>query len=160
LTASLAKPVEHSPAGAAEFDGHRYKVFQNLGISWQQAKLECEQMGGRLACPVTPEQLDFINNLNDSEGMWLGGYFDKGGNPPEWKWLTGEAIDRRETVNSGAMWLCTTGRKGSLIARMADGAFHLEGGNTMLRDFTNIQGFICDWPANATANKPSSAEAD
>ena len=131
---------------AVEYQGHYYKVFLALGIPWNEAKTACEQLGGHLACPTTQEQVEFISQLKQGKGLWVGGYFDGKAKPATWKWVTGEAFEHRlPPTNSTDLWLSTT-TEGQTFAMCAiDGTYRRPDGSVALTDATHVQGYICQW---------------
>lgn len=78
--------------GFKEFNGHYYKIFDE-GMTWQQAKKRCEEIGGHLATITSKEEQAVIQNLLFLHGhknyYWLGGVRDKK-NIDKWTWVTGE----------------------------------------------------------------------
>jgi hypothetical protein len=88
-------------------NGHYYEVISVPlpdGISWKNAKIVTEELGGYLATITSEEENTFVYNLipkNDlfwttigggNFGPWLGGYQDDKSDEPtgNWKWVTGE----------------------------------------------------------------------
>ena len=135
------------PSDAVEFNAHHYKLVLNRGITWDDAEAACENLGGHLACPTTPEQLQLIDKLKEGKAVWLGGYFDAAAQNPAWKWLTGQKINRQSPSNNSTdLWIATTvGDKTGVIGRAQDGTLRKPDGSIMHALNTNIQGYICEW---------------
>lgn len=77
---------------ATEYDGHYYTLFTD-DLSWEQAKVACEQMGGYLAVINDESENDMIVELcsSTSKGLyWIGAYADDDG---KWNWVNGEKFD-------------------------------------------------------------------
>ena len=74
---------------AVEFNGHFYKAFFQT-VTWKNAKILCEEMGGHLATVTSKEENDFVYGLIKNKGVvcWLGGTDEAV--EGEWKWITGE----------------------------------------------------------------------
>ncbi|MDX1944307.1 MAG: family 16 glycoside hydrolase [Pirellulaceae bacterium] len=80
------------PTKSQTFGGHRYQFLPDK-LSWTEAKLKAEQMGGHLATITSQEENDwiaatFIRPLPLGLGLWIGGQY--GGSPRQWSWVTGE----------------------------------------------------------------------
>jgi serine/threonine protein kinase/TolB-like protein len=164
VTATAAPPsTEEPPIDTVEFKGNRYKLFLKRGINWDDAETACEKLGGHLACPITPEQMQFIDKLKDGKAVWLGGYFDADAQPPTWKWVTGQALDRKPPAkNSTDLWIATlVGDKTGIIGRAHDGTLRRPDGTVMHALNTNILGYICEWSAhsNDSASQPAESTA-
>jgi hypothetical protein len=76
------------PRDAVAYGGHFYKIFDGV-ISWYEAKLRCEDMGGYLACIETAGEQAFLAEQAEGRYMWLGGT-DEGGS---WEWINGSPWD-------------------------------------------------------------------
>lgn len=78
------------PDDAVEFNNHYYKLY-DLKITWEEAKIFCESIGGHLATITSQEENSFlyryITNLN-----YNSAYFGASDNEIEgvWKWVTDE----------------------------------------------------------------------
>ena len=69
------------------YQGHFYKVVDGT-LTWDGAKLACENYGGHLATITSQEEQEVIQSLNtDNNRLWIGGYQDTDGN---WRWVTDE----------------------------------------------------------------------
>lgn len=78
------------PNDATAFNGHYYKIYDRA-ISWTQAKVFCENIGGHLATITSQTEQNFIDKLNiNSMRLWIGGHRESVDN---WKWVTGELWD-------------------------------------------------------------------
>lgn len=73
----------------AYFNGHSY-LFVHKRFSWNDAKYECESMGGHLADVKNTATLDFLHEHDFNVSvMWTGGYW----NGSKWVWSDGSEID-------------------------------------------------------------------
>lgn len=77
----------------SEGNGNYYKIFDNK-VSWQQAKLVCEGMGGHLATITSKEENEFCYSVfvgSKATHCWLGATdAESEGN---WKWVTDEPLE-------------------------------------------------------------------
>lgn len=81
-----------------EGNGHYYKVFSGPNseypqLTWEEAKLACEQLGGHLVTITSSEEQDFIESLDSTTcigewSVWIGLSRPEGTGP--WTWITGE----------------------------------------------------------------------
>lgn len=78
---------------AEYFNGHYYKVLDK-SMTWEEAKVYCENLGGYLATITSLEEQNFITSIAENTKktqLWLGGTDEeKEGN---WKWITGEEFN-------------------------------------------------------------------
>lgn len=94
-------PPNPAQAGAVEWNGHKYKVF-NERLSWHDAKKRCEEMGGHLVIIENEkEQLAIVDllvkigiavdNTNQNwDGVWIGATDEvKDG---QWLWVDGSPV--------------------------------------------------------------------
>ncbi|MDH3626315.1 MAG: hypothetical protein OEV00_03495 [Acidobacteriota bacterium] len=57
----------------AEFDGHRYQLFDDVeDLSWQGARDRCVEAGGHLVVIDREAEFEFIASLCDGRYMYLG----------------------------------------------------------------------------------------
>jgi predicted Ser/Thr protein kinase len=102
---SLAAPVGAAAAGASAtpaevqtFAGHRYQFVPGK-LSWAEAKVKAEAMGGHLAVISTKEEFDWVVKTfrgpldaeKDYSSLWLGAMAQSAG--AGWKWEDGEPAD-------------------------------------------------------------------
>ena len=79
--------VASAPVDSIEFNGHYYKMFDS-SMTWQEAKAECESLGGHLVTVTSQEEQDFIQTLienGEKNQYWLGLDTETG-------WVTGEEL--------------------------------------------------------------------
>lgn len=80
-------PVESEPPAEP-----RFSIFMD-DVTWEEAKMSCEQMGGHLAVVNSQERLDEIVAMAEEKGaqfVWLGSYR---GDDGVWYNVTGEAMN-------------------------------------------------------------------
>lgn len=78
------------PEDAVEFNGSYYKIY-NDRLSWLDAELYCENLGGHLVTVTSQEEQEFIESINNQK-KWIGGYRHTGWDNT-WYWITGEEWD-------------------------------------------------------------------
>ena len=72
-----------------EYNGHTYTYYK-AQMSWEEARMFCEDKGGYLMTITTAAEQDILVQLNeDDEGIFIGGYRV---NEDNWAWVTGEAF--------------------------------------------------------------------
>ena len=80
-------PADPPTDDTVEFQGKRYLLFPEI-VTWEQARLHCEQMGGTLACPASVKENEFLFGLgkknNRIDALWLGATDQQ----KEGKWVT------------------------------------------------------------------------
>ena len=97
------------PDGAVKWDnGHCYEAVLAPGVSWDQAKTDCETRWGHLVTITSAAENEFVFSLvsgnssfwfldayGNGLGPWLGGYQTAGKEDPDegWHWVTGEPFD-------------------------------------------------------------------
>lgn len=123
------------PADAVAFGKHHYKVIWER-LSWDQAKLSCNRMGGHLAYIESAEEKAFLANLKgNGKVVWLGG---QRVGPNKWQWINGKAIEPKpKEPPTGYDYVAFTVGS-SLNARPLDG----HAASFQVKD---IQGYICEW---------------
>jgi hypothetical protein len=62
------KPV---PKEAVEYKGHHYLLISGQ-IAWNQAKQECERLGGHLVIITDAKEDEFFQKLTDKKNVWIG----------------------------------------------------------------------------------------
>ena len=86
-----------SDGNSAEYNGHKYQVF-DTGMSWTQAKAKCEELGGHLATITSAGEQSTVEGILGTTGRnnyWLGGSYNANG----LKWITGESADYTNWAN-------------------------------------------------------------
>ena len=78
------------------WNGHRYEVITE-SLTWEQAKTQCESMGGHLATITSQAEQNIITSLVSSNqkenyAYWLGAYADDSG---FWHWVTSEPFEKQ-----------------------------------------------------------------
>lgn len=91
-----------------EGNGHYYKVFSGPNseypqLTWEEAKLACEQLGGHLVTITSSEEQDFIESLDSTTcigewSVWIGLSRPEGTGP--WTWITGEPYEYTHWANT------------------------------------------------------------
>lgn len=82
------------PADAKCINNHYYYVCnKDTYISWEDAKVECEKMGGHLACITSEKENTAVweyVSITMNSPCWFGLYFDR--ETSEWKWVNGNKV--------------------------------------------------------------------
>lgn len=81
------------PSDGKMFKDHFYRVF-DTGLTWEEAKLKCEEMGGHLVTINSQEEQEFVQNLlneGNKNYYWLGAKSSSANNFTSW--VTGEVIE-------------------------------------------------------------------
>lgn len=83
--------VSNIPDGATYYNGHYYKIYQD-GMTWEDAKTFCENLGGHLVTITDADEQATVENLlrfyGNKNCYWLGGYRDSNN---KWHWVTDES---------------------------------------------------------------------
>jgi hypothetical protein len=82
-------PNSRRPADAREFQGKYYKLFPQQ-VSWHEASLRCQQMGGVLAVVTNEAQSRFLTRVVSENGLdaaWLGATDEQ--IEGRWVWVDG-----------------------------------------------------------------------
>ncbi len=129
--ASPSKATSAVPADAAAFQGHSYKYFGQR-LSWKEAKLRCEQMGGHLPIVETAAENAFLDQLAHQgfptagrqgfEAVWIGASDEE--KEGEWKWINGAPLsyknwlanqpnNKQEREHYAVIWLSTDPKRTS-----------------------------------------------
>ena len=81
--------IQQDKDNSVVYSSH-YKIF-NEAVTWKQAKIRCEELGGHLATITSEKEYNIILNLlpkNERHLYWLGATDNE--QEGKWKWLTGE----------------------------------------------------------------------
>lgn len=77
-----------------EYNGHRYRIFEAVCNTWEEAEAYCESMNGHLAVISSDDEnnaiYNFLTNI-DYKTAYFGLTDYDGEN--EWKWVNGEEVD-------------------------------------------------------------------
>lgn len=141
------------PSDAFTYKGHSYKVYQN-GMTWNDAKTFCENLGGHLVTITDSGEQTFVKSLLENEqtpknSYWMGGYKDSSN---KWIWTTGETWyysswghNQPDGDGKALMMYCSTANGWKL----GDWNDIPDDGNGIWGDrafFTTDKfGFICEW---------------
>ncbi|MCR5123216.1 MAG: C-type lectin domain-containing protein [Ruminococcus sp.] len=93
LPAAAAISGKIIPDDAVEYEGHFYKVYDDLAdnkkASWDKANKFCKRRGGHLAVITTPEEDEFVADYLSGKGyksVFFGLHYVDG----EWRWINDE----------------------------------------------------------------------
>lgn len=81
-----------APDDAVYFGGHAYKAFTE-SITWEEAELACEALGGHLVTITSSGEQQFVNGLAEDRCnlFWIG-LRRSAGDPEGWTWVTNEPL--------------------------------------------------------------------
>lgn len=150
------------PEPSQDNNGHYYKVFDE-GLTWDEAREKCEQLGGHLATISSQEeQLNVEMALSEGtkNNYWLGGNQEGG----SWTWITSEEWggytnwapgmpdNWADTGNEDKLMLYRVGNpssKGSQLGHWND--LHATGlcGENPHFGLENM-GYVCEWDSEAS----------
>ena len=128
------------PNDAIEFRGKFYKVFP-YRLSWHEARLKCQELGGHLAVVKSEAENGFLMSLMKRQGVgvvWLGATDERA--EGRWVWVDGEPL-RYDNWNPGQP-NNKQGLEHYLITMVAhDGKWSDQPNNSVEAS----PGFICQW---------------
>ncbi len=123
------------PVNSVEYNGHTYELYLNR-LSWHNAKLKCEELGGHLATITSEEEQEIVTTLADGKGAYLGATNENG----TWEWITGEEFSYTNWVSG------EPNNKGHLSENYL-GVYSEGGWNDFDYINQNVNGFICEYDA-------------
>jgi hypothetical protein len=125
------------PEDSYEFNGNYYKIYiENL--TWDDAKLYCEELGGHLATITTNKEQNFISSINPySYNLWIGAFRDEAFN---WQWVTGEEWNYNNWGEDEPNNSSSVIANENCVAIWPDNWNDLNSLNTFEQS-----GFICEW---------------
>lgn len=71
-TLTIGVNASDRPLGSKEFNGHYYRYYATQ-MSWEEARIFCEQRGGHLVTITSGAENEFVSSLFSCESIWLGG---------------------------------------------------------------------------------------
>ncbi len=132
------------------YRGHKYALFENTGLSWEEANARCKDMGGHLLTVTSSGELWFLQNCISANAKhnfyWVGAK-----NNGSWdKWVTGEPLDFVKTIRVNGY---------GLSSFSYDELFYAVGMAYTKNFSTNSCGFICEWESGRAIRDPEQIEA-
>lgn len=135
--------------GYEKLNGHCYKVF-NEGLSWDNARIYCEEMGGHLVTITSFSEQSFIEGLITIQGKrnnyWIGGFRNSSN---RWCWVTGENFSYSNWAINQPDNYYMEQNKIIIMDKIHEGHFgewdDLGGVGTPPRYGREKFGFICEW---------------
>ena len=85
---TIPKSIKETPV-TKKYKGSTYKFFKTP-VTWYEAKLLCERMGGHLVTVTSTGEMNFVKGLIGSVDAWAGGTDRK--KEGTWKWVTNESF--------------------------------------------------------------------
>ena len=90
---------EAGSVAETNWNGHAYRIY-DVSITWEEARVYCENYGGHLATITSQEEQAVINSLLDDNcsknGYWLGGIRSNN----NFIWITGEQMNYTNWASS------------------------------------------------------------
>lgn len=74
------------------YRNHKYEIVDE-GMTWEEARIACEQKGGHLVTITSEEEQQYIQKRilsGKKNGYWLGGYAES--SEDKYEWVTGEKM--------------------------------------------------------------------
>ncbi|MCI9596283.1 MAG: hypothetical protein HFE75_03095 [Firmicutes bacterium] len=146
------------------YGGHKYQIFANSGLSWTEAKKQCESLGGHLVTISSQGEMDAIVSMFGKRPLnayWIG-LFRKNANA-EWQWVTGENVGYTNWANGepnngqGAGECCVhmyaKQHRTNYTGQWNDTLNKAEGNANTYYSLSNF-GFICEWESAADLKGP------
>ena len=128
----LLPPTTETVGWSAKFEGHSYLAIL-LPVKWNQARMICKKLGGRLACIETRQEMVFLQNLTSGVGVYVGA--TDAHREGDWRWVSGRPVDK-------ALWKIKEpdGHGGQNFAALSTaGLYDVSDGDM------GMKGFICEW---------------
>jgi len=128
----LLPPTTEIVGWSAKFGGHSYLAIL-APVNWDQARMVCRRLGGRLACIETREEMTFLQKLTSGVCLYVGATdVHREG---DWRWVSGKPVNK-------ALWKIKEpdGGGGQNHASLSDaGLFDVSDSGS------GEKGFICEW---------------
>ena len=143
----MAQVEAHVLDGAAEYNGHYYKIF-DAPMHWKDAETFCRSMGGHLATAETADENTMLKQMVIKHGgdshFWIGGHREKN---KIWRWVTGKVIaDYFDWVGNKPRSGTSGGGDNLSLYRTEDGKWDNLGS---LSDYP----FVCEWESAQDAHE-------
>jgi Domain of Unknown Function (DUF1080)/Lectin C-type domain len=139
---SVRRGDARHPADATEFCSKFYKVFPQQ-LTWHEARLKCQELGGKLAVVKSVEENWFMTSLIKNQGVaatWLGATDERV--EGRWVWVDGESMRYTNWSPVGGQPNNKKGLEHYLIMMVAhDGKWSDQPNNSV----ETSPGFICQW---------------
>lgn len=164
LSASADEPTNGIQTdGKTVYNGHTYKIFDQ-SMTWDEAKVYCENLGGHLVTITSQGEQDFIESvIKDGEKSYYfaGGQRISGKGTKEFEWVTGEKWDytnwgsgepNNQWNEEPALMLYRVSKSFSL-GQWNDSPIS---GYSWDKDFSlDHYGFICEWDTDDVGGEPT-----
>ncbi|MEM9015425.1 MAG: C-type lectin domain-containing protein [Verrucomicrobiota bacterium] len=129
------------PDDAIAHDGRYYRIYTfESPMSWEDARKECQKLGGELGWVSGPEResvlRSLINPFIEVKGhspIWVGG---RRGSDGEWEWLDGSKVDRDLQPSDYEAWK----NPSNTVMMRWIGSFRVA-----QNDAKQPKGFLCMW---------------
>ncbi|MHA2054442.1 MAG: right-handed parallel beta-helix repeat-containing protein, partial [Candidatus Hodarchaeales archaeon] len=83
--------IESVFSDATSFDNHTYLFFSTY-LTWEEARIYCESLGGYLVTITSQDENDFVRLLSNVYNPPFSIGFSDEVTEGEWQWVTGEAV--------------------------------------------------------------------
>lgn len=81
------------------YNGHTYQIFENMNLSWNNAKSYCTALGGHLITITDENEQAFVNAIikdNPKPNLWIGAERNIDGS---YSWITGEEFSYNNWIH-------------------------------------------------------------
>ena len=83
------------PSDVLYFNGHKYKLYDDNSMDWEEAETYCESLGGHLVTITSEEEqsavFQYLDSFNLKNDVWIG--ISDSENEGDWShWITGEEV--------------------------------------------------------------------
>lgn len=162
---------EYQQVSDSVFNNHKYEVFDE-GMTWEEAKVACEEKGGHLVTITSEAEQKYIENKilsGTKNGYWLGGYAED--SDSDYKWITNEEMT---FTNWGTSQPDYANQNGKFENKMIMYRIHHNPGNDLgnwndlinegtkglngISFLSDSLGYICEWETWSDAAQWSTPE--
>lgn len=81
------------------YNGHTYQIFENMNLSWNNAKAYCTALGGHLVTITDENEQSFVNAIvknNPKPNLWIGAERNLDGS---YSWVDGEEFSYNNWID-------------------------------------------------------------
>ena len=137
------------------FKGRLYRVFEH-NLTWYDAKIRCEEMGGHLATITSRAENNFIVSICQNRRFyWLGGFRLNDGYG--WAWVTGEPF-RYTNWSPGEPNDADYGEPYLQITNYHTGRWGWNDHNDNFWPSRSLYCFICEWDDDSSRTLSNAEE--
>ena len=141
-----------TPNVAIKYDDHYYQLY-DLCMTWEEAQMYCESIGGHLATITSQEENDFLFGYLTSLG-YSSAFFGASDKDSDgiWTWVTGEPFQYSNWHEGEPDNLYAEGHYGMFDFKYRDGTWNDGSSGTDVQDICSIP-FLCEWDSLDTSQQ-------